>query len=133
MTEQSSTSDFKPPTKDPWKALRGVMAGVLILEAIVVLLGLPVVWKLSGGLTWISGGYLGLLTVLMILGAGLQRRSWALAYNLALQVAFIAAWFAHPAIGWLGIIFAGVWGYILFLRRDVKLRIQQGLLPGQRD
>ena len=133
MTEPSSTNDFKPPTKDPWKALRGVMAGVLILEAIVVLLGLPVVWKLSGGLTWISGGYLGLLTVLMIVGAGLQRRSWALAYNLALQVAFIAAWFAHPAIGWLGIIFAGVWGYILFLRRDVKLRIQQGLLPGQRD
>ena len=28
---------------DPWKSFRGVMAGTLILEAIVVLLALPVV------------------------------------------------------------------------------------------
>ena len=32
-----------PPPPDPWKSFRGVMAGTLILEAIVVLLALPVV------------------------------------------------------------------------------------------
>ena len=32
-----------PAAPDPWKSFRGVMAGTLILEAIVVLLALPVV------------------------------------------------------------------------------------------
>ena len=33
---------------DPWKSFRGVMAGTLILEAIVVLLALPVVGAVGG-------------------------------------------------------------------------------------
>ena len=33
---------------DPWKSFRGVMAGTLILEAIVVLLALPVVGMVGG-------------------------------------------------------------------------------------
>ena len=33
----------QPQAPDPWKSFRGVMAGTLILEAIVVLLALPVV------------------------------------------------------------------------------------------
>ena len=33
---------------DPWKSFRGVMAGTLILEAIVVLLALPVVGQVGG-------------------------------------------------------------------------------------
>ena len=41
MTEQPRALDGQPP--DPWKSFRGVMAGTLILEAIVVLLALPVV------------------------------------------------------------------------------------------
>lgn len=126
-------TQFGEPTKDPWKAFRGVLAGVLILEAIVVLLGLPIVAKLSGGVTWVSGGYLVGLALLMIAGGGLQRRPWAMPYNLALQVAFVAGWFAHPSIGVIGLIFAGVWGYLLWLRRDVQSRMKRGLLPGQRD
>ena len=43
----------RPP--DPWKSFRGVMAGTLILEAIVVLLALPVVAVSHGGLTRLSG------------------------------------------------------------------------------
>ena len=43
---------------DPWKSFRGVMAGTLILEAIVVLLALPVVASADAGLTpltaWLS-------------------------------------------------------------------------------
>jgi len=125
--------EFHAPAKDPWKALRGVMAGVLILEVIVVLLGLPVVAKIGGGLSWLSISYICGLALLMIVASGLQRRPWALALNLGLQVAFILGFFAHPAIGWLGVLFAGVWGYILYLRRDVQLRLKEGLLPGQRD
>src|SRR6478609_1895975 len=42
---------------DPWKSFRGVMAGTLILEAIVVLLALPVV-AADHGLTPLTAGYL---------------------------------------------------------------------------
>jgi len=42
---------------DPWRSFRGVMAGTLILEAIVVLLALPVVASADGGLTPLTGGY----------------------------------------------------------------------------
>lgn len=132
MTAENA-GEFKPPAKDPWAGLRGVMAGVLILEAIVVLLGLPVVAHLSGGISWLSGGYLGGLALLMIVGSGLQRRPWALQFNLALQAAFVLGWLAHPSIGVLGLLFCGVWAYMLILRRDVQLRIKQGLLPGQRE
>lgn len=128
-----TSGEFKPPTKDPWVGLRGVMAGVLVLEAIVVLLGLPVVAHLSGGIGWISGTYLTVLALLMIVAAGLQRRSWALPMNLALQGAFVLGWLAHPSIGAIGIVFCGVWAYILRLRSDVADRLKLGLLPGQRD
>ncbi|CAM5710867.1 hypothetical protein MAUB1S_05212 [Mycolicibacterium aubagnense] len=43
---------------DPWKSFRGVMAGTLILEVIVVLLALPVVLGVPRRPTPLSGGYL---------------------------------------------------------------------------
>lgn len=89
MSENTAAPRFTPPTVDPWKGLRGVMAGTLILELIVVLLCLPVVWKIGGGLTWISGGYLGLIAVAMVLACGMQGRPYALQLDLALQVAII--------------------------------------------
>ncbi|RJO69848.1 DUF4233 domain-containing protein [Nocardia panacis] len=128
--EQSNGEQPSPP--DPWKGLRGVMAGTLILEAIVVLLALPVVGSVGGGITWLSGGYLVALAVIMILGAGVQRRSRALPFNLALQVLTIAGMFIHVSIGVIGVLFAVVWAFILVLRSDVKKRMEHGLLPGQR-
>lgn len=130
--EPESTADFKPPAKDPWAGLRGIMAGTLVLEVITVLLALPVIAKLDG-LRWWSGAYIAVLTLLLVLGAGLQRRSWAIPYNLALQVAMVAGWFVHPAIGVLGLLFGAVWIYFLFIRKDIAYRESHGLLPGQRD
>ncbi|MFQ6327368.1 MULTISPECIES: DUF4233 domain-containing protein [unclassified Nocardia] len=121
-----------PSAPDPWKGLRGVMAGTLILEAITVLLALPVVGSVGGGVGWFSGSYLVILALVMILGAGLQRRPWAIPFNLALQVLLILGVFVHVSIGVMGILFAVVWGFILVLRHDVKRRMEQGLLPSQR-
>ena len=59
-----------PAPPDPWKSFRGVMAGTLILEAIVVLLALPVVATADGGLTAVTGTYLIGLAVVLILLAG---------------------------------------------------------------
>ncbi len=121
----------KPAAPDPWKSFRGVMAGTLILEAIVVLLALPVVSKSQGGLTAVSGTYLIGLAVVLILLAGLQGRPWAIWVNLAVQVVLIAGWALSGAVGFIGLIFAGVWLLIVYLRNEVKRREERGLLPGQ--
>ncbi len=120
-----------PP--DPWKSFRGVMAGTLILEAIVVLLALPVVANSGNGLTVWSGGYLVGLAVVLILMSGLQGRPWAIWMNLALQFVLIAGVVIHPGIGFMGIVFLLVWLLILYLRGEVKRRQDRGLLPGQQD
>lgn len=108
------------------------MAGTLILEAIVVLLALPVVGSVGGGVTWFSGTYLVVLALLMILGAGLQRKPWAIPFNLGLQVLVLAGTFIHLSIGIIGLVFAAVWAFILLLRADVQRRMDAGLLPSQR-
>jgi Protein of unknown function (DUF4233) len=127
MTEQPTTG----AGPDPWKSFRGVMAGTLILEAIVVLLALPVVSASHGGLTAVSGGYLIGLAVVLVLLAGVQGRPWAIWVNLAAQLALIGGWAVHGAVGFIGVIFAGVWLLILYLRSEVKRREERGLLPGQ--
>ncbi len=131
MNTADPAGAVRPPARDPWKGLRGVMAGTLVLEAVVVLLALPVVAKLGGGVSLLSGGYIVVLAVLMIVGSGMQRRPWALGLSLALQVAMILGFFVHPALGAMGLIFGAVWVYILYLRRDMQRRIAAGSLPSQ--
>jgi Protein of unknown function (DUF4233) len=116
---------------DPWKSFRGVMAGTLILEAIVVLLALPVVSYSQGGLTPLSGGFLIGFAVVLLLLAGVQGRPWALWVNLAMQGVLVAGGLIHAAIGFIGVVFAVVWGLIAYLRAEVRRRQEQGLLPGQ--
>jgi hypothetical protein len=121
------------PPPDPWKSFRGVMAATLILEAIVVLLALPIVARIGGGLTAASGGYLIGLAVVLILMAGIQGRPWAIWANIAIQVVLIAGVFVHGSIGFLGALFLGVWLLIAYLRAEVLRRQKRGLLPGQQE
>ena len=116
---------------DPWKSFRGVMAGTLILEAIVVLLALPVVAVADGGLRPRSVIFLVGLAVVLVLLAGVQGRPWAISVNLAVQLVVIAGVVVHGAIGFIGVLFAAVWLLIAYLRAEVKRREKRGLLPGQ--
>ena len=116
---------------DPWKSFRGVMAGTLILEAIVVLLALPVVGAVGGGLNPVSTGYLVGVAVLLVLMAGVQKRPWAIWANLAVQVLLIAGWVVYPGVGFMGLLFTVVWLLIAYLRAEVQRRQKRGLLPGQ--
>jgi hypothetical protein len=131
MSEQPPEQPPVPP--DPWKSFRGVMAGTLILEAIVVLLALPVVSVSEQGLTPYSGGFIIGFAVVLVLLAGMQGRPWALWANLAMQVVLIAGWFISGMVGFIGVVFAAVWGLIAYLRAEVKRRQDRGQLPGQRD
>jgi len=116
---------------DPWKSFRGVTAGTLLLEAIVVLLALPVVSVVGGGLTAGVLVYLLGLTAILIVLAGLQGRSWAFKADLAVQLIPIAGFAVYPGVGIIGLLFAGVWGLIAYVRSEVLRRERSGLLPGQ--
>jgi hypothetical protein len=121
----------QPNQPDPWKSFRGVMAGTLILEAIVVLLALPVVAAADHGLTPLTSGYLIGFAFVLVLLAGIQGRSWAIWVNVAIQVVLIAGWMINGAVGFIGLIFAAVWLFIAYLRAEVLRRQKRGLLPGQ--
>lgn len=125
MTDSAQT----PP--DPWKSFRGVMAGTLILEAIVVLLALPVVGLVGRGWSTWSVGYLVGFAVLLVLLAGVQGRPAAIWINLAAQLILIAGFAVDLAIGFVGVLFAVVWLVIAYLRAEMLRRQRHGLLPGQ--
>jgi hypothetical protein len=125
MTEQAQNQ----PPSDPWKGFSAVMAATLILEAIVVLLAIPVVGAVGGGLTPASLGYLVGLAVLLILLAGLQRRPWAIWVNLGVQVILLAGFVVYPGLGFIGVLFAGLWALIAYFRAEVRRRQEYGQSP----
>jgi hypothetical protein len=120
-----------PSAPDPWKSFRGVMAGTLILEIITVLLALPVVATVGGGLTPWSTAYLIGFAVLLGLLTGMQGRPWAIWANLGVQGLLVIGFLIYPAIGFIGVLFVVVWGVIAYLRNEMLRRQRLGLLPGQ--
>ena len=130
MSEQPApAAGAQPP--DPWKSFRGVMAGVLILEAIVVLLALPVVSAVGPGLSGFSLVYVIGTAVILAVMAGVQGRSWAIWANLGVQLLLIGGAFIYPGIGFIGLLFVVVWLLLAYLRAEVLRRQKRGLLPGQ--
>lgn len=115
------------PAPDPWKSFSAVMAATLMLEAIVVLLAIPVVGAVGAGLTAASLSYLIGMAVLLVLLAGLQRRSWAIWANLGAQVFLLAGLAVYPGVGFIGVVFAGVWALIAYFRAEVRRRRPDGL------
>lgn len=89
------------------------------MEAIVVGLALLVIDRLDRGLPGLAGWYTAALAMAMVVAACVQRRPWGWRLALALQVVMVAGWFAHPALGVLGILFILVWGYLLYVRWSV--------------
>jgi len=107
------------------------MAGTLILEIITVLLALPVVATVGGGLTPWSTAYLIGFAVVLGLLAGMQGRPWAIWANLGVQGLLVIGFLIYPAIGFIGVLFVVVWGVIAYLRNEMLRRQRLGLLPGQ--
>jgi hypothetical protein len=113
------------------KGFRGVAAGTLVLEAIVVALALLVVAKLEGGLASWVGFVVGASVAVLIATCVVIRRPWSAVVIVLVQVALIACVVAAPAVGVIGVLFALVWGYLAWLRRDVARKMAAGELPGQ--
>lgn len=107
------------------------MAGTLILEIITVLLALPVVAAVGGGLTATSTTFLVGFAVLLGLLAGMQGRPWAIWANLGVQLLLLLGFLIYPAVGFIGVLFIVVWAVIAYLRAEMLRRQRLGLLPGQ--
>jgi hypothetical protein len=117
--------------RDPWKSFRGVMSGVLLLEAVVVLLALPVVLVVGNAVPETTGTYLIAVAAVLVVLPAFQRYQWAIWLNLAIQLVLLAGFFVDPAIGFIGVLFTAVWLLLAYLRSEVLRRQKRGLLPGQ--
>lgn len=124
-------SDAPAPPKDPMKGFRGVMSGMLIMEAITVGLALPVIHKLGGGLSSAQGWAAVAIAVALVLSCGFVRRPWITWVVLGLQVALIAFFVTLPALGVIGVVFLAAWLYLFRVRREVARRMAAGTLPSQ--
>lgn len=99
---------------------RGMCAAVLALEGIVVGLSTPVMITLSDVAlgTALAAG-LGLAAVCLLL-AGMLRSERAYAVGWVVQAAAIALGLVVPAMFFLGIVFAALWGTAYFLGRRIE-------------
>jgi hypothetical protein len=105
--------------RNPPAAVRGVGAGALAIEALVLLLAILPLAKLGGHRSGAAiGAAIGLAVVSAVL-AGLLRHRWAWYAGIALQVVLLACGLLHVALAVLGLLFGAVWGYVLAVRRKV--------------
>jgi hypothetical protein len=102
------------------KAVRQLCGMVLIMEAIVIGLAIPVAIVLEHANHGLAGGIGGGLAVLAVLIGGVvgrPRMGWAVYAGTVLQVLVIAAGVVVPAMYVLGVIFAALWVTGLWLAR----------------
>jgi hypothetical protein len=105
--------------RNPTAAVRGVGAGALVLEAIVLLLAIVPLTKIGGHLTGPAIGAVVALAVLCVLLAGMLKRRWAWYAGIVVQVALFACGLFHVALAVLGVLFGAVWAYVLYVRHSV--------------
>jgi len=102
------------------KAVRQLCGMVLIMEAVVIGLAIPVAIVLEHANHGLAGGIGGGLAVLAVLIGGVvgrPRMGWAVYAGTVLQVLVIAAGVVVPAMYVLGVIFAALWVTGLWLAR----------------
>jgi len=102
------------------RAVSGTLAAGLILEGITVLFVPMAIARIDTD--GISGTQLTLLLLLaaaLFTTAGLQRRRVGLVAASVLQLAVIATGVLVPAMYFLGLLFTGVWVYLLWVRQEV--------------
>jgi hypothetical protein len=115
------------------KQYRQMCGTVLILEAIVIGLAIPVAIMYEHLHRGVAGGVGGGLAVCALLLSGMVGRrgmGWALWAGSVLQVMVIAAGVVIPAMYILGLIFAALWITAVWLARRIQ-RIQTLAPPTQ--
>jgi hypothetical protein len=100
------------------KALSGAAAAVLLLEGIAVLF-VPRGIVQSDGLGWGRLTVLLVLSVVLIVSSGIQRRPRGLLVGTVLQVPLLLTGLYSNAMWFVGGVFLLVWLYLLQIRKDL--------------
>jgi uncharacterized protein DUF4233 len=105
----------------PPRGLYAVGTGGLVLEAIVLLLAVSAVAAAERG--HVEGwhiAYLLVVTALLVIAAGVLRRSWGLWFASVVQVLVVAAGVVTWPMYVVGLAFAAIWLYYLRLWRTTR-------------
>ncbi|MEU8610984.1 DUF4233 domain-containing protein [Actinoplanes sp. NPDC048791] len=105
--------------RNPEAAVRGLGAGTLALEAIVLLLAIQPIRIMGGDLSGWGIGVVVALAVVAALVAGSMRRRWAWPAGTGLQVLLLASGLLHWSLAALGLIFGLTWAYATSVRRKI--------------
>jgi uncharacterized protein DUF4233 len=119
-SDASETPDEKPSgLRNPAAAVRGVGAGSLVIEAIVLLLAILPLHVLGVRDAGTAIASVITLAVVCVLLAGMLGRSWAWWGGFVPQVALLACGYFHVALAVLGVLFLLLWIYVMSVRRSV--------------
>ncbi|MGN9910908.1 DUF4233 domain-containing protein [Phytohabitans sp. LJ34] len=119
-------SEQRSGLRNPAGAARGLGAGTLILETVVLLLAIQPMRMLGGDLSGATIGVILGAAVACVALAGLLRRDWAWYAVAVLQGLLMLAGFLHWALAGVGLLFGLAWLYVLNVRRTI-------LAPPKRD
>jgi len=102
--------------------MRRLCATVLVFEAVVIGLAIPVAITIAHAQPAQAGVAGGVLAVAALVIAGLVgRQRWALVGGSVLQAAVIATGVVVPVMYGLGVIFAGLWSTAIWLGRRYQV------------
>ena len=106
--------------RNPRRAVHGVAAAALAIEALVLLLAIQPMRVLGVPLTGLAIAVIVGLAVACVALAGLLRHGWAWHAASVLQVLlFVAGLVFHPSLAVLAVCFGLVWAYVLYVRRAI--------------
>ena len=103
--------------RNPPAAVRGAGAGALAAMALVLLMGIVPLIRLDAPGAAIV--VIAVLAVVAIALCGLLKHGWAWYAAIAVPAVLTVAGFLHGALAVLGVMFALLWAYILYVRRTV--------------
>jgi hypothetical protein len=132
QTERTAGDSERAAARRRERAVRGTLAAGLVLEGITVLFVPMTIARVgAGGISGVQLTLLLLLAAALFATAGLQRRRAGPVAGSVLQLAVIATGLMVPAMYFLGLLFAGVWGYLLWVRQEITRASDRTAAPGR--
>ncbi|MEG3634062.1 DUF4233 domain-containing protein [Micromonospora palythoicola] len=119
MTGDGDGQPRRSGLRDPQRAVRGLGAAALALEALVLLLAIQPIRAVGADLGGAAIAVVVTLAVVAALLAGMMRRPWAWHAGTVLQGLLLLSGLLHWSLFVLGVMFALAWAYALHVRRVI--------------
>ena len=110
------------PVRDPRKSLRGVGAGLLVLESFTVMFAMLAVFGISNTNGDVATGklqLLGTIAVALFLAGFVMRRPWGRTVGTVLQGVVLVAGIVVWPLLFVLLMFGPMWGYYLHMWRTL--------------